>query len=196
MTSDLLSGFIRGHYIVREWRHACAILSVDFPHEWQDIIDVLTDFRLLESHIATPGGGRSQISQALDGAFYRRGWVEHKFDTRVVVDRAEVVSPTHKVDCFKNEVALEIEWNNKTPFYDRDLNNFRLLFDLRAASVGVIITRSDELQDIFNSLGRGTSYGQSTTIFSKLVPLIEGGGGGGCPILAFGITERLFVPGA
>ena len=43
-------------------------------------------------------------------------------------------SPTHRIDCFKNHVALEIEWNNKDPFYDRDLNNFRLLFDLRAIS--------------------------------------------------------------
>jgi len=40
-------------------------------------------------------------------------------------------TPTHKVDCFKNRVALEIEWNNKDPFFDRDRNNFRLLFDQR-----------------------------------------------------------------
>jgi len=33
------------------------------------------------------------------------------------------------VDCFKNRVAIEVEWNNKDPFYDRDLNNFRLLYD-------------------------------------------------------------------
>src|SRR6266850_7331541 len=76
-------------------------------------------------------GGRSRISQALDSGFYARGWREHGFDTRVVVDGVEMVSPTHKVDCFKNKVALEIEWNNKTAFYDRDLNNFRLLFELR-----------------------------------------------------------------
>jgi hypothetical protein len=27
----------------------------------------------------------------------------------------------------------------------------------------------------------------------KLLPRIEGGGGGGCPILAFGITEKNYV---
>lgn len=74
-----------------------------------------------------------------------------------------MASPTHKVDCYKNRVALEIEWNNKDPFFDRDLNNFRLLFDLRAISIGVIVTRCDELQLIFNDLGRGASYGASTT---------------------------------
>ena len=27
---------------------------------------------------------------------------------------------------FKNRIAVEMEWNNKDPFYDRDLNNFRI----------------------------------------------------------------------
>jgi hypothetical protein len=102
-------------------------------------------------------------------------------------------SPTHKVDCFKNRVALEIEWNNKDPFYDRDLNNFRLLFDLRAISVGVIVTRADHLQEIFDGLGKGSYYGASTTHMSKLLPRIEGGSGGGCPILVFGMTRALYI---
>jgi hypothetical protein len=109
----------------------------------------------------------------------------------VVVDENKMDTPTHKVDCFRNCVALEIEWNNKDPFFDRDLNNFRLLFDLRAVSV--IITRCDDLQDIFNKLGRGPSYGASTTHMSKLLPRIEGGSGAGCPILVFGISKSLFV---
>ncbi len=67
------------------------------------------------------------------------------------------------MDCFKNGVAVEMEWNNKDPFFDRDLNNFRLLFDLRAIQVGIIITRSWELQQIFKQLGRGASYGKATT---------------------------------
>jgi hypothetical protein len=84
------------------------------------------------------------------------------------------------------------ELHNKDPFYDRDLNNFRLLFDLHAISVGVIITRADELQDVFNRLGRGKSFGQSTTHMRKLLPKIESGSVGGCPLLAFGITKALY----
>ncbi len=118
--------------------------------------------------------------------------MEKEFKTEIVVDEERMESPTHKIDCYKNKVALEIEWNNKDPFYDRDLNNFRLLFDLRAISVGVIITRSDELQDIFNELGRGDSYGASTTHIGKLLPRIEGGSGAGCPILVFGMTKNLY----
>ena len=55
------------------------------------------------------------------------------------------------------------------------------------------MTRCDELQGIFDELGRGASYGTSTTHMSKLLPRIEGGGGGGCPILVFGLTRALYV---
>lgn len=126
-------------------------------------------------------------------ALYQRNWVEKHFDTKIVVDDASLASPTHSVDCYKNRVALEIEWNNKDPFYDRDLNNFRLLFGLRVVSVGVIITRCDDLQEIFQQLGRGSSYGASTTHMSKLLPRIRGGSGGGCPLLVFGISKSLYI---
>jgi hypothetical protein len=193
MGTNLLPEFVRESYEVHERRHACAILSQDFPNEWDDICGVLSEFRLNRSWIANPGGRKSDISQAIDSALYRLQWEEKTFDTKIVVDDREDRSPTHGVDCFKNKVALEIEWNNKDPFYDRDLNNFRLLFDLRVVSVGVIVTRCDDLQDIFDELGRGKSFGASTTHMSKLLPKIDGGGGGGCPLLVFGISRRLYV---
>lgn len=161
---------------------------------WQGwLIDVLTTFRLRRSDVLQPGGSKSPIADVIDQAFARLGWQEKSFDTKVVIDEKEMVSPTHKVDCYKHRVAVEIEWNNKDPFFDRDLNNFRLLFDLRAISVGVIITRCDELQAIFDQLGRGKSFGAATTHMGKLKPRIDGGGGGGCPILVFGISSKLYV---
>jgi len=192
MGTELLPEFIRTHYEVHEWKHACAILRYDFPDEWHDLIDLLSGFRLKRSDIVTPGGRKSPISSKIDSFLYERGWEETQFHTAILVDEQQYDSPTHKIDCYKNKIAIEIEWNNKDPFYDRDLNNFRLLFDLRVVSVGVIITRSDGLQEIFNRLNKGNSYGASTTHMSKLLPRIEGGSGGGCPILAFGITEKLY----
>lgn len=141
----------------------------------------------------TPGGRKSRIAGRLDQHFERLGWREKGFDARIVVDGDEYVTPTHKVDCYKSRVALEVEWNNKDPFYDRDLNNFRLLFELRAIDVGVIVTRSDELQEIFVELGRGPSFGASTTHMSKLLPRLDGGGGGGCPVAVFGIKRGAYV---
>jgi len=139
-----------------------------------------------------PGGRKSLVAGWIDSEFASKGWVEKSFDTSISVDQVVIESPTHSVDCFKDRVAIEIEWNNKDPFFDRDLNNFRLLFDLRAVSVGIIITRCDELQEVFDSLGRGKSYGSSTTHISKLLPRIQGGGGAGCPLLVFGIRRSLY----
>jgi hypothetical protein len=187
-----LPSFIRKNYEIHEWRHASAVLYTDFRKEWNDIVAVLADFRVKKSHITVSGRHKSKVASSIDGAFTTRGWAERKFATQIRVDEHVFDSPTHKVDCFKNGVGVEIEWNNKTEFYDRDLNNFRLLFELRAVNVGVIITRCDELQEIFDSLGRGDSYGRSTTILSKLLHKLEGGGGGGCPVLVFGITKRLY----
>lgn len=186
---------ILGNYEIHEWRRACAVLRNDFPSEYADILDVLGGFRLKRSHVTEPGKNKSKVSTAIDSAFFSKNppWTEKGFETAIVVDEQPTASPTHSVDCFRNGVALEVEWNNKDPFFDRDLNNFRLLFDLRVVSVGVIITRCDELQDIFDGLGRGKSYGASTTHMSKLLPKLQGGGGGGCPVLVFGITKKLYV---
>jgi hypothetical protein len=188
----LLPGRIRRNYKVEERHHACAILKTDFANEWKDLLDVLLQLRLPKSEILTPGGGKSPISRGINGFFAKRGWKERRFEIKVLVDGERTLSPTHHVDYFKNRVAIETEWNNKDPFYDRDLTTFRLLFDLNVLSVGVIITRATELQRIFDKLGKGHSYGPSTTHMSKLIPKMANRASGGCPVLALGITEKLY----
>jgi len=185
---------IRALYSVKDWRNCLAVLSAANPDEWRDILNVLRDFRLHHTEIATPGGRKSLIADRLDSGFKKFGWREKRFDTRITVDGVEHPSPTHEVDMFKGRVALEVEWNNKDPFFDRDLNNFRLLFDLRVIDVGIIITRHTELQNLFVEVGRDKqSYGSSTTHLDKLLPRMEGGGGGGCPVVAFAITRATYV---
>jgi hypothetical protein len=197
----LIPADIREKYEVVETRHAAAILVNDLYTEWNDIRDVLREFVLRKSDIVVAGGGKSRISQHLDGELYRRGWKEREFRIEYVVDGKTRRSDTHKVDCFKGRVALEIEWNSKDQTFVRDLNNFRLLFDLDVISVGVIVTRCDALQRLFDSLGAdadgkriGAKYGASTTHMSKLLPRLRTGGGGGCPVLVFGINEALYDP--
>lgn len=193
MAIENVPDFLGEHYEIHERRHAIAILQSDFPAEWNDIVEVLTGFRLLRSAIQTPGGRKSDIADSIDRALEERGWREKGFSTHVIIDGEQRENPTHKIDSFKNRVGIEVEWNNKDPFYDRDLNNFRILFELEALDVGIIITRCDELQQIFDSLGKGKSYGASTTHMSKLLPRLEGGGAGGCPILVFGISANLYM---
>lgn len=192
-TDYLIPADIADLYEVHEWRNAVGVLSTACPDEWLDIQAALRIFRLMRSEVMTPGGSRSSIVERLERPLKDAGWVERQFATAIVVDGESKASPTHSVDCFKGRVALEVEWNNKDPFYDRDLNNFRLLFDLQVIDVGIIITRCSSLQRIFSALGRGTSYGNSTTHMGKLLPRLRGGSGGGCPIVAFGISDRLYI---
>ena len=44
-------------------------------------------------------------------------------------------------------LALEIEWNNKDPFFDRDLENFKRLHADGAISVGILVTRGQLLHE-------------------------------------------------
>jgi hypothetical protein len=181
-------------YLVREWGHALAILSNEFKEQFKDMREVLESFELRKSSIIYGGGGKSLVSGYLDSELYRRGWQESGFQTSVVVDGTTNVRPTHKIDCVKGRVALDIEWNNKTEFFDRDLNNFRLLHSLDAISVGIIVTRTTELQqEVFKPLDIGSKYGASTTHYNKLLPKIEGGGAGGCPLLVIAVKPGAFI---
>lgn len=179
-------------YEIYEWRHASAILKSDYPQEWEELLALLRAFELRKSWILEKGGRKTKLAQWIDDFLGARQWKETLFKTAIVVDNKQRQSPTHKIDCFKNGIAFEIEWNNKDPFYDRDLNNFRLLFELRTVNVGIIFTRSTELEGLFKELGKYKSYGQSTTHMGKLLPRIAGGGGGGCPLMAIGITKKLY----
>jgi hypothetical protein len=191
---ELLPEVIRNTYHIEERHHACAILHADFPEQWDDLINVLTNFVLRRSQVLAKGGNKSPIARAIDQLFFDRNWIEHSYEINVTADGQETLAPTHHVDYLKGRIAVETEWNNKDPFFDRDLTTFRLLFDLNVLSVGVIITRADELQQVFNDLGKTTAAGMSTTHMSKLIPKMNNRASGGCPLIAFGITMQKYDP--
>jgi len=193
MGLDLISSGLRDRFRFDERNHACSILAGDFPEQWRDILDCLDQFVLHHSWIAAGGGARSAIPVNIDGFLANeRGWSPKQYDIAIRVDEAEIPTPTHEIDMVKGRVGVETEWNNKTEFYDRDLNNFRLLHDLSVLSVGIIITRTTELQVLLKRLGIGRKYGASTTHWNKLIPKVNGGGAGGCPLLLVGITEACY----
>lgn len=75
----------------------------------------------------------------------------HKFEIKKIVDGQEKESISHEIDHVKvfsgSTCALEIEWNNKDPFFDRDLENFKRLHADGVISIGAIITRGTSLQE-------------------------------------------------
>lgn len=191
---DYFPDSFREKYTIMEWGHAIAILQNEFPEQFSDICSVLESFELRKSSIVAGGGGKSKVAGYLDNGLDSLGWSEKAFETFISIDGERHETPTHKIDCVKGRVALDIEWNNKTEFYDRDLNNFRLLHSLGAISVGAIVTRDTELQlEVFKPLGIGKKYGSSTTHLNKLIPKIEGGGAGGCPLLIVAVKSGAYV---
>jgi hypothetical protein len=196
---DLIPADIRARYEIEERRHACAILASDFPAEFRDILDCLAQFELVRSEIIVGGGGKTRIANRFDDYLKGRGWAEKRTEIQLTVDGEPRRFETHKVDLWRNKVAVEVEWNNKDPFFSRDLNAFRLLHELDVMAAGAIITRSDELQKLFDSLGYdekkhriGSKYGAATTHWGKLMPRVEAGGGGTCPLLLIGIARACY----
>jgi hypothetical protein len=136
--------------------HAKAILSVDFPEALADLEAVLTHLSIPIEEIIAGGGGEAKGTQRLRKALNALGWVKTKFEIKKTINNRERESISHEIDHVREfplgTVALEIEWNNKDPFFDRDLENFKRLHADGAISVGVIVTRGRGLQDNLRAL--------------------------------------------
>lgn len=130
--------------------HAAAILEKDFPGVLADIENVLMALEIPIMEIIGSGGGEAKATQRLRHAFDALGWHKKQFEIKKIINGVERESISHEVDHakeFENQkiVALEIEWNNKDPFFDRDLENFKRLHSEGAISVGIIVTRGSGL---------------------------------------------------
>lgn len=138
--------------------HAKAILSVDFPEALADLETALAGLSIPIEEIIAGGGGEAKGTQRLRKALNAMDWVKTKFEIKKTINGRERESISHEIDHVKEflsgTVALEIEWNNKDPFFDRDLENFKRLHADGAISVGVIVTRGRALQDNLRGLVR------------------------------------------
>ncbi|MGB7985420.1 MAG: BglII/BstYI family type II restriction endonuclease [Terracidiphilus sp.] len=180
-------------YEIHDYHHAAAILAVEFPTEFDEILEVLRSFRIRTSDLTKPGGNESNIPKLISSVLRPLGWEESNLHASMVVDGQTIHSDTHKVDYIKKRVAFDLEWNSKDQTFDRDLFAFRSFHDYGRISVGVLLTRSAELNPVFKGLGIPKKYGAATTWMGKLLPRLDAGRGGGCPILVFGITPRLIA---
>jgi len=131
--------------------HARAILSVDFPSAVSELEDAIAGFSIPIEEIIGSGGGETQGTQRLRRALADRGWTKLNFTVEKRINGVAREAVSHEIDHVKTfeagVIACEIEWNNKDPFYDRDLENFKRLHADGAISVGVIITRGTSMQE-------------------------------------------------
>ncbi len=191
-------------YEVYDYKHAAVILSKEFPVEFDELCHALLTFRINKTDITSQGGNESNIPKKFSDLLRPKGWIEKQLTAKLVVDNEEITHDTHKIDFLKNKVAFDLEWNSKDQTFDRDLYAFRAFFDYGKISLGVLVTRSDQLETYFSGLGAYTDkygtprtykdkYGASTTHIGKLLPRLNAGRNGGCPVLVFGITQMLIV---
>lgn len=137
--------------------HAKAILSVDFPDAVTELQEVLAAATIPIEEIIGSGGGETKGTQRLRRALAGRQWTKGNFIIEKTINGVRRESISHEIDHVRTfpdgrVAALEIEWNNKDPFFDRDLENFKRLHAEGAISVGVIVTRGSSLQENLQTL--------------------------------------------
>lgn len=176
----MLETLVSKGFDVRTRNHASAILSVDFPDETAELVAALADFQIEITELIGGGGGEAVFTQRLRRRLYDLGWPKHTFRVATSVDGVQRIGIGHEVDhvmrAEAGTLALEIEWNNKDPFYDRDLESFQRLHVQSAVSVGIIVTRGASLQSAFVRRIGDRLYRDGVTSEADFV--------------AYGVTER------
>jgi hypothetical protein len=109
--------------------HAAAILEHDFSGAVKDVEQALSGLSIPITEIIGSGGGETKGTQRMRRAFNDVGWQKFTFEVKRIINGVEREAISHEIDHVKDfakyKLALEIEWNNKDPFFDRDLENFK-----------------------------------------------------------------------
>ena len=213
--TEVLSSHMLERFEFHNYNHALEILTASFPQEWGDILTCLDALEISIQDLRDAGGNESRIPKKFDDVLYPRGWREIKItgdlqikfyprrneqrgrfsDSPFEEKTMEQYIDGHNIDFLKNRVAFDLEWNSKDQTFDRDLLAMRTYHDCDIISAGIIVTRSEELNDIFKQVldkqGKpiARKYGASTTWMGKLLPRLNSRRNGGCPILAVGIKK-------
>lgn len=215
-----ISGKLLDRYEFHNYGHALEILHDAFPVEWQELQECLDSLQLSLADIKIAGGNESPIPKKFDDVLYPLGWREIRISGDLTVKKyprqvaqrrgrfadkpfeTEIIEgyiDGHNIDFLKNRVAFDLEWNSKDQTFDRDLLAMRTYYDCGLIDVGVIVTRSENLNEVFkketDEKGKPLikKYGASTTWIGKLIYRLDSRRHGGCPILAVGIGKECVV---
>lgn len=214
LCTDHIPDIIKNKFEFLNYNHALEILQTSFQDEWKDISLALRRFYLTKLDIMQGGGNESPIPPKFSKILSPRGWKEIKitgdlcikFYPRKQGTRGGVFARKaenekiiknyidgYNIDYVKSRVAIDVEWNSKDQTFDRDLFAMRTYYECDIISVGVIITRSESLNNTFRELNIINKYGASTTWMGKLKPRLDARRHGGCPLLAVGITDKCII---
>lgn len=187
-------------YVYGVTRYADVILAQSFAERFGHLRSTLKRFSIDLAELQVGGGNRTPFVARFDGSLEKQGWGKRNIDVEKRIDGRSISRVrSHEIDMFgaKAEgdpypgIAVEMEWSNKDPFFDRDLINFQALHREGALAVGVIVTRGPTLQQLIKPVIRNAKgeekYGESTTHWRKLTARVDLGGGGECPLLLIGI---------
>ena len=201
----LIPTSILDKYEVHNFNHAVEILSQAYRAEYQDLLEALDKFTISVLDITSGGGNESAIPKKLSTILRPLEWQEVKITGDLLIklhqrnlkEAKEIVINNfidgHNIDYVKGKIALDMEWNSKDQTFDRDLYAFRTFYECGIISCGVILTRSESLNNVFSKLNIKNKYGASTTWMGKLLPRINAGRHGGCPLFVLGITPTVIT---
>ena len=185
-------------YALRNINYGMELLPNAFPDHYTSLVRALDAWRVSWADIEAGGGNKSPISRHFDDAFEGEGWQETALELETRLAGVTTIARTHKIDLFKRGpngelpgVGIELEWNNKDEFFDRDLINFESIHRARGLAVGIIVTRGPMLQEALRAKGLD-KFGARSTHWEKLMDRLDLGRGGATPIIALGLEpERI-----
>ena len=121
----------RGFQVEFHW-HAKATLGDDFPDAAAELETALVKSTIPIREIIAGGGGESKGAQRLPHALAALGWPKFTFIIEKSVNAERRQSLSHEIDPVRTypngtRLAIEIEWNNKHPFHNRNIENLKRL---------------------------------------------------------------------
>ena len=99
----------------------------------------------------------------------KKTWLEFPAERRKEIQIPQLILTPHKGQLASEPIpGDEVEWNNKDPFFDRDLENFKRLHAEGAISVGIIVTRGSSLHEHMREFIREFAQEQNLSSFEAL----------------------------
>ena len=142
---------------VEDLNHGLIISKKLFKNELNLLVEILKTFKLNpEDHFIKRGGGESKQTSYLSKKFQELEWEKNSITSinKIIFERKfnqiSKEGTSHEIDHIgfnadNQKFAIEIEWNNKDEFFDRDFLNFDKLWNLGVIDLGIIITRGKNL---------------------------------------------------